>query len=129
MRTPIILAIGLWPVAFLIAFLGLFHSVSPSLDGEIVFERASTCDHVVVKTPRGYVMLEVNGAVIEIAGGNRFDGVRSTSGWQPVSIDGRAEVSIRVKGVDRDLLQAKSRFDYFCGPEPFQPGLEMAKGF
>jgi hypothetical protein len=115
MRASLLLACWVWPAGF--GASAVAAEPTPTLTGEIVLERASYCDVIVVRTEQGFSLIEIEHAIVALAGGHRVTGRLTESGPQALDIDGRTQVTARVKAWDSDLRQAKARFDRYCEPE------------
>lgn len=118
MNTPAILAFGVWCFLFVLSIVGLTRVDPPPATGIIVFERMASCDLIVVKSNDRYYMLDVGDSLVEVAGGREMVGPFASSGEQTFRIDGRATITARVRGEERDLLQANARFDRDCSVDP-----------
>jgi len=89
---------------------------APVLTGEIILQRVSYCDHVVVQTDRGFAFLEVDAGLIAVASGRWVTGRLNARGPQMIDIDGRVLLSVRIVAWDTDLSQARARFNRYCDP-------------
>lgn len=115
MKATLLLACCVWPTSFGASVIA--SEPTPILTGEIVLERASYCDLIVVRTELGFFLIEIERAIVALAGGRRVTGHLTASDPQSLDIDGRTKVTARVKAWDSDLRQAKARFDRYCEPE------------
>lgn len=118
MKTSAFLAFGVWCVLFVFSIVGLTRFDPPYSTGIIVLERMASCDFIVVRSNDRFYMLDVGDYLVEVAGGQEIVGPFARSGEQIFRVDGRTSVTARVRGEERDLLQASARLDRDCGVSP-----------
>ena len=74
MKTPLVLAVLLTPVAFIGSMIGLVTS-DRATRADIVMERASYCDYVVVRAGKSFVFLHIEDEFTALAGARQLSGL------------------------------------------------------
>ena len=114
---PSLLALCVWPAAFLAAGAGLILSDRSAevASGEIVEENIAYCDFFILKTERGFVYVkDLSREVISLAGSSRVSGRLFTAGVQQVRLDDRETIEVRIVGSTTDRVVARGRFADEC---------------
>ena len=113
MKMPLVLAVFLTPLAFAGSMIGLVTS-DHLTHADIVMERASYCDYVVVRTDKLFVFLHIEDEFTALAGARQVSGLVREMGAQSLTLDGRAPIQVRVEGWDDDRDEAEDWFKQQC---------------
>jgi hypothetical protein len=113
MKMPLVLAVFLTPLASAGSMIGLVTS-DDLTHADIVMERASYCDYVVVRAYKLFVLLHIEDEFTALAGARQVSGLVREMGVQRLTLDGRAPIQVRVEGWDNDRDQAEDWFKQQC---------------
>jgi len=113
MKSLMVLAVFLTPVAFTGSIIGLATS-DRSTRADIVMERTSYCDYVVVRAGKSFVFLHIEDEFTALAGARQLSGLLPKIGVQTLTMDGRASIRVHVEGWDDDRNEAENWFKRWC---------------
>lgn len=118
----------LWPKALgaLAAFAILSLVAVPSvameqITGEVALSEPGLCKFFVVKTSRGFSLLDWHAGVYLVAEGDRVAGPLHTPGMQEVEILGEGPMTVRVEDWALGLAKAQSSFYRRCKLDQGEP--------
>jgi hypothetical protein len=113
----LILACGIWFVAFAAALLGLISMApsTPDLIGQVVFDDRPFCQSFVVQTDRGFAILDWEDGDLSFGETDTIIGPLHTRGLQSFDVVGRGSVEARVYVWTHNRLHADQTFRDRCG--------------
>jgi len=114
--TKLLLAVGFWGLAFVVALVGLITTGpgNPRFTGTIVHDFKPFCQSFVVRTERGFVILEWEDGTLFFGEGDKLVGPLHTKGVQSIDVEGRGMMMARFETWIPDLAQAQQTFRERC---------------
>ena len=119
----LILACGLWVVAFAAVVLGLI-SMEPSpsdLMGQVVYDDRPFCQSFLVQTDRGFAILDGEDANLAFGETDTIVGPLRTRGLQSFDVVGRGTIEATVYMWTPNRLHAEKAFQDRCGLDGGMP--------
>ncbi len=115
--TKLLLAFGLWCLAFVLALVGLITTGpgNPRFTGTVIFDFKPFCQRFVVQTDKGFVLLEWEDGTLIFGEGDRLVGPLHTTGLQSLNVEGRGQMTARYETWIPDLAAAQQVFRERCG--------------
>jgi len=109
-------ALGVWCVAFAAALAGLLFRSSGevAVAGEIVVDHKPFCQTFIVRTERGFVVMDWWDGILVFGEGDRVSGPLHARGVQWVEVVGRGSMAVRVEGWSPTLPQAEASLGLRC---------------
>jgi hypothetical protein len=106
--TKLLLAFGLWCVAFAFAVVGLITTGPgrPNFTGTVVLDFKPFCQTFVVQTEQGFVLLEWEDGTLFFGEGDSLTGPLHTTGLQSLNVVGRGAMTARFETWVPDLAAA-----------------------
>lgn len=99
----------------ILAALFLAPAVGHAEVGYVVLEDTPSCDHFVVETGSGYVLLEWYGGIVSVLDGDKVIGDLHSYGIKTVYVEGRGEMQVWVEDYWADEEAALDYFYTNCG--------------
>jgi hypothetical protein len=121
--TKLLLAFGLWCVAFAFALVGLI-TTGPgrsNFTGTVVLDFKPFCQSFVVQTERGFVLLEWEDGTLFFGEGDSLVGPLHTTGLQSLNVEGHGGLTARFETWVPDLAAAQQVFRERCRLAPSTP--------
>jgi hypothetical protein len=121
--TKLLLAFGLWCIAFALAVVGLI-TTGPgrsNFTGTVVLDFKPFCQNFVVQTEQGFVVLEWEDGTLFFGEGDSLTGPLHTMGVQSLNLVGRGAMTARFETWVPDLAAAQQVFRDRCGLAPNTP--------
>ncbi|MBM6583456.1 hypothetical protein ILT44_24965 [Microvirga sp. BT689] len=121
--TKLLLAFGLWCLAFVIALVGLITTGpgNPNFTGTVVFDFKPFCQNFIVQTEKGFVVLEWEDGTLFFGEGDSLVGPLHTMGLQSLNVVGRGAMTARFETWVPDLAAAQQVFRERCNLPPGTP--------
>jgi hypothetical protein len=119
----LILACGLWCIAFTAAVLGLI-SMEPSasdLMGQVVYDDRPFCQSFVVQTDRGFAILDGKDVHLAVGETDMIIGPLRSRGLQSFDAIGRGTIEATVYAWTPNRLHAEQTFRDRCGLDRGMP--------
>jgi hypothetical protein len=115
--TKLLLAFGLWCIAFVLAIVGLITTGpgNPRFIGTVILDFKPFCQRFVVQTDKGFVLLEWEDGTLFFGEGDRLVGPLHTTGLQSLNVEGRGQMTARYETWIPDLAAARQVFRERCG--------------
>jgi hypothetical protein len=126
--TKLLLAFGLWCIAFALALVGLI-TTGPgrsNFTGTVVLDFKPFCQSFVVQTEQGFVVLEWEDGTLFFGEGDSLTGPLHTMGVQSLNVVGRGAMTARFETWVPDLAAAQQVFRERCGLPPSTPVIGVA---
>jgi len=121
--TKLLLALGVWCIAFVAAIMGLITTGpgNPRFTGTVVLDFKPFCPRFVVQTERGFVLLEWEDGTLFFGEGDSLVGPLHTKGLQSLNLVERGAMTARFETWVPDLATAQQVFRERCGLAPNTP--------
>ncbi|MGF9764210.1 hypothetical protein AAII07_54825 [Microvirga sp. 0TCS3.31] len=121
--TKVLLAFGLWCLAFVVALVGLITTGpgNPRITGTVVLDFKPFCQTFIVQTEHGFVVLEWEDGTLFFGEGDSLIGPLHTRGLQSLSVEGRGTMTARFETSIPDLAAAQQVFREQCNLPPSTP--------
>jgi len=121
--TKLLFGFGFWCIAFGLAVVGLITTGpgNPGFTGTVVFDFKPFCQHFIVQTERGFVLLEWEDGTLVFGEGDSLVGPLHTTGLQSLDVVGRGAMTARFETWVSDLAAAQQVFRERCGLAPNMP--------
>jgi hypothetical protein len=121
--TKLLLAFGLWCVAFVLAIVGLITTGpgNPRFTGTVVLDFKPFCQSFVVQTEKGFVVLEWEDGTLFFGEGDSLVGPLHTMGLQSLNVEGHGAMMARFETWVPDLAAAQQVFRERCHLAPTTP--------